>query len=84
MDVLNKNDLELKKEQRLFIKGADKVRSYLIKVFWPNFFVGNFFQIFNILMYASGLKIVSALNLNKNPFFEMAYSYNLLFSVLIA
>jgi hypothetical protein len=46
--------------------------SPLKKVFWLNIFVGSGFQILNIREYASGLKPVSALILNQNPFFEMA------------
>ena len=50
------------------------VRSYLKKVFWPNFFVGASFKIFEILKYACGFKLGPAANLNQNPFFEMASS----------
>ena len=47
-------------------------RSYLKKVFWPNFFVGASFKILEILEYACGFKLGSAANLNQNPIFEMA------------
>ena len=47
-------------------------RSYLKKVFWPNLGVGSSFQVLDILEYACGLKLDSALILNQNPFFEMA------------
>ena len=50
------------------------IRSYLKKVFWPNFCVGPLFQLLGILQYACGLKLGPALNLNQNPFFEMASS----------
>ena len=65
-----------------------RFRSYLKKVFWPNFFVGASFKILEILQYAcvfdpqkrirsdgeSGFawKLGPAANLNQNPFFEMA------------
>ena len=49
-----------------------KFRSYLKKVFWPNFCVGPLLQLLGILQYACGLKFSPALNLNQNPFFEMA------------
>jgi len=48
------------------------IRSYLKKVFWPNFFVGASFKILEILKYACGFKLGPAANLNQNPFFEMA------------
>ena len=48
------------------------ITSHLKKVFWPNLCVGPWFQILDILEYASGLKPRSALILNQNPFFEMA------------
>jgi hypothetical protein len=48
------------------------IRSYLKKVFWPNLGVGSSFQVLDILEYACGLKLDSALILNQNPFFEMA------------
>ena len=48
------------------------IRSYLKKVFWPNFCVGPLLQLLGILQYACGLKLRPALNLNQNPFFEMA------------
>jgi hypothetical protein len=47
-------------------------RSYLKKVFWPNFCVGASFQVLDILEYACGLKPGPALILNQNPFFEIA------------
>jgi hypothetical protein len=46
-------------------------RSYLKKVFEPNFLVGASFKILEILEYACGFKLGSAANLNQNPFFEM-------------
>ena len=49
-------------------------RSYLKKVFWPNLCVGSSFQVLDILQYACGLKLGSALTLNQNPDFEMASS----------
>ena len=42
------------------------------KAFWPNLGVGSSFQVLDILEYACGLKLDSALILNQNPFFEMA------------
>ena len=48
---------------------AEKVRSSLKKVFWPNIVVRPSLQILNIPMYASGLKLGPALILNQNPFF---------------
>ena len=51
-------------------------RSYLKKVFWPNLGVGSSFQVLDILEYACGLKLDSALILNQNLFFEMASNYH--------
>jgi len=51
-----------------------RVRSYLKKVLWPNFCVGPLLQLLGILQYACGLKVGPALNLNQNPFFEIASS----------
>ncbi len=48
--------------------------SYLKKVFYPNFCVGPLLQLLEILQYACGLKFGTALNLNQNPFFEIASS----------
>ncbi len=67
-----KNEIEEKQVKSFPGNGQNSTRSHLKKVFWPNFCVGNFFQVLNILKYACRLKHVSALNLNKNPFFEMA------------
>ncbi len=52
-------------------------RSYLKKVFWPNFCVGPLLQLLGIPQYACGLKFGPALNLNQNPFFEMASKYKI-------
>ena len=52
------------------------IRSYLKKVFCPNFCVGPLLQILGILQYACGLEFGPALNLNQNPFFEMASNLN--------
>ena len=46
-------------------------KSYLKKVFCPNFCVGPLLQLLGILQYACGLKFGPALNLNQNPFFEI-------------
>jgi len=54
------------------ISSAVYTRSYLKKVFWPNFFVGASFKILEIREYACGFKLGPAANLNQNPFFEMA------------
>ena len=42
------------------------------KCLWPNLCVEPSFQLLDILEYACGLKLGSALILNQNPFFEMA------------
>ncbi len=55
------------------VRGANDIRSYLKKVFWPNLGVRSGFQILDIPEYACGLKPGSAYILDQNPFFEMAY-----------
>ena len=52
--------------------GRTQLRSYLKNVFWPNLCVGPLFQVLDILKYACGLKLGSALTLSQNPIFEMA------------
>ena len=47
-------------------------RRRLKKVLWPNLRVDAEFQVLDILQYACGLKLSSALILSLNPFFEMA------------
>ena len=54
------------------LMSPDQGRSYLKKVFWLNLGVVSSFQVLDILEYACGLKLDSALILNQNPFFEMA------------
>jgi hypothetical protein len=53
------------------------IRSYLKKVFWPNFFVGASFKILEIREYACGFKLGPAANLNQNPFFGMASKWSI-------
>ena len=47
-------------------------RSYLKKAFWPDLGVGLSFQVPDILEYACGLKLETALILNPDPFIEIA------------
>ncbi len=46
-------------------------RTYLKIIFWPNLGVGASFQVLDILEYACGLKLGSALILNQNLYFEI-------------
>jgi len=48
-----------------------QTRTHLKNVFWPNIFVGAWFQILDIQQYASGWKLGPAAILNQNPIFEM-------------
>ena len=48
-------------------------KSDLKKVFLCNLCVGSSFQSLDILQYACGVKLGSALTLDKNPNFEMAF-----------
>jgi len=51
---------------------VDKSRSYLKKAFWPNLIVGVSFQVLEIPVSSSGLKLGSAAILDQNLFFEVA------------
>jgi hypothetical protein len=48
------------------------IRSYLKIIFWPNLGVGASFSVLDVLDYACGLKLGTALILNQNLYFEMA------------
>jgi len=49
------------------------IRSHPKNVFWPNFFVGAAFKIFEIREYACGFKLGCASKLNQNPIFDIDY-----------
>ena len=49
----------------------DVKRTHLKNVFWPNIFVGAWFQILDIQQYACGYKLGPAAILNQNPIFEI-------------
>ena len=59
-------------------------RSYLKKVFWPNFCVAASFQLLEILKYACGLKLAPALNLNQNPIFEIPSKMDIFSKVVLS
>ena len=49
--------------------------SHLKTVLWPDFFVGAFFQVLEILQYVCGLKGGAVATSDQNPFFEIACNY---------
>jgi len=51
------------------------IRRYLKIIFWPKLGVEASFYVLDILEYACGLKLGSALILNQNLYFEMASYY---------
>ena len=73
--LLNLVDAPVHSFQAALLKSLDywnrTLRTPLKNVFWPHIFVGDSFQILDILQYASGLKLSPAAILSQNPIFEM-------------